>query len=384
MESQASPPISAASQTLPIRFTGSGSEYFRIWIVNLLLTLLTLTLYAPFARARRLSYFYGNTMVGHDPMKFHGDPWKMLRGYLLVVFLWVTVWAFANFSTSLIWVPLLLLILVWPWLWRASLQFRMANTSWRGVRMAFVGDLTGAYLCMLPFCLPLLVFLLALPQLPARGEAVSQPVNPVLAGLLLASMLGLLVCLPWLVARVMRYMHSGYVFAQQRTRLELGGWAFYKLSFKSSGVVLLVLLLAMLLASGSAVLLDREVWKSQASVLGLVMVFYLAIPLVLNPYLTSRRQNLLWSNTRSSRLHFSTRLRFGPLFRLNAANWLLIALTLGLYWPFARVRTARLRLESVAVEIEGDVDQWQAKHRASGQGTLGDGAVDFLGIDVGL
>jgi len=114
------------------------------------------------------------------------------------------------------------------------------------------------------------------------------------------------------------------------------------------------------------------------------MVFYLAIPLVLNPYLTSRRQNLLWSNTRSSRLHFSTRLRFGPLFRLNAANWLLIALTLGLYWPFARVRTARLRLESVAVEIEGDVDQWQAKHRASGQGTLGDGAVDFLGIDVGL
>ena len=33
-----------------IRFTGSGSEYFGIWIVNLLLMLVTLGLYWPFAR----------------------------------------------------------------------------------------------------------------------------------------------------------------------------------------------------------------------------------------------------------------------------------------------------------------------------------------------
>ena len=45
---------------LRIEFTGSGSEYFRIWIVNLLLILVTLGLYLPFAKARRLRYFYGN------------------------------------------------------------------------------------------------------------------------------------------------------------------------------------------------------------------------------------------------------------------------------------------------------------------------------------
>jgi uncharacterized membrane protein YjgN (DUF898 family) len=42
---------------LPIRFTGSGSEYFRIWAVNLLLIVVTLGLYLPFAKARRIRYF---------------------------------------------------------------------------------------------------------------------------------------------------------------------------------------------------------------------------------------------------------------------------------------------------------------------------------------
>ena len=43
---------------LRLEFTGSGSEYFRIWIVNLLLTLVTLGLYYPWAKVRRLRYFY--------------------------------------------------------------------------------------------------------------------------------------------------------------------------------------------------------------------------------------------------------------------------------------------------------------------------------------
>src|SRR5438445_6227587 len=83
----AAPPLSAsgrATHALPITFSGSGSEYFRIWIVNLLLTLVTLGLYYPWAKVRRLRYFYGNTAVGGDTLDFHGDPKRMLRGFLLV------------------------------------------------------------------------------------------------------------------------------------------------------------------------------------------------------------------------------------------------------------------------------------------------------------
>ena len=36
----------------PLEFTGSGGEYFRVWIVNLLLSIVTLGFYTPLARRR--------------------------------------------------------------------------------------------------------------------------------------------------------------------------------------------------------------------------------------------------------------------------------------------------------------------------------------------
>lgn len=54
------PPISH-SGIHHFKFHGNASEYFGIWIVNILLTIITLSLYAPWAKVRRLRYFYGNT-----------------------------------------------------------------------------------------------------------------------------------------------------------------------------------------------------------------------------------------------------------------------------------------------------------------------------------
>lgn len=145
----------AQTQTLDIRFTGTGSEYFRIWIVNLLLILVTLSLYLPFARARRIAYFQNNTLVGGDPLGFHAKPWKMFRGYLIILLLGVGYWGVSHLAPSFAWIALLVFALLWPLLWRASLQFRLRNTSWRGVRLNFVGDVQSAYMSMLPFfCRP--------------------------------------------------------------------------------------------------------------------------------------------------------------------------------------------------------------------------------------
>ncbi|MES2699984.1 MAG: DUF898 family protein, partial [Pseudomonadota bacterium] len=83
------PPALEMPYVLDIRFTGSGSEYFRIWIVNLLLIVVTLGIYLPWAKVRRLKYFHGNTLVGDEPLGFHGNPRKMLRGYLLVGLMFV-------------------------------------------------------------------------------------------------------------------------------------------------------------------------------------------------------------------------------------------------------------------------------------------------------
>jgi uncharacterized membrane protein YjgN (DUF898 family) len=75
---------------------------------------------------------------------------------------------------------------------------------------------------------------------------------------------------------------------------------------------------------------------------------------------------------------------FVELMKLTAVNGFLILLTLGLYWPFAKVRSARLKLQAVSLEIQGDVNEWRARYQSSKKGTLGDAAGDFLGVDMGL
>ncbi len=88
-------------------FTGSGGEYFRIWIVNLALTILTLGIYSAWAKVQRLQYFYRNTVAG-------------LTAFLV-------------------------LVAILPWLLQRSLQFKLANSSYRGLRFQFAGSTGGAY-----------------------------------------------------------------------------------------------------------------------------------------------------------------------------------------------------------------------------------------------
>lgn len=383
----------ARAQALDIRFTGSGSEYFRIWIVNLLLTLVTLTLYAPFARARRIAYFQNNTLVGGDPLGFHADPWKMFRGYLVVLLLGVAYWVVSNFTPGLAWVALLVFMALWPALWRASLQFRLRNTSWRGVRLGFAGDLKGAYLSLLPFFLPALAFVLFLPEV-TEGEDVAPEVARRSAIVFGSVVLAFAALMPWLLARIKRYQHGGYVFAQQRAELRAGTGHFYGLFLKTGGVSVLVGLVGAALIALVLFVLARGMFADMASgqkraLVALVVpvalgVIYLLIPLVSAPYFGARLQNLLWNSTRSEKIRFASALRFRSLFRLTLVNWLLIVVTLGFYWPFAKVRTARLKLEAMALEVDGSVDDWIASAQQAGKGVLGDAAGDFFGMDMGL
>lgn len=359
-------------QNLDIRFTGSGSEYFRIWIVNLLLILVTLSLYWPFARARRIAYFQNNTVVGGHALGFHADPWKMFRGYLVVLAFSIAYTAVSELAPGMSWLPILFLAALWPALWRASLHFRLRNTSWRGVRMAFNSPLAGAYGAFVPFYVLALLYVVSAPSSILLGPAVA-------IGMGLLTLLAVLM-LPWFVLRLKRYQHGGYAYAGEQTRLDLPVRSFYGLSLKSMGV--LVLGAAALVALGFAF---KRVGSTGPLVwVALLAGLYLLTPLVLLPYTTVRLQNLIWSNTSSPRIRIHSQLRFVDYFKINALNWLLILVTLGFYWPFAKVRAARARLEAITLEVPDDVDAWVAQAQSRKGGVLGDAAGDFFGFDMGL
>lgn len=376
----------SAPRSLSIEFTGSGSEYFRIWIVNLLLTFITAGLYLPFAKARRISYFYANTLIDGQALTFHGDPWKMFRGFLLLGLL-MGAYAFAGQASPFgALVALCVMVAVWPALWRSSMQFRLGNTSWRGLRFRFDGELADAYKVFVPVYIPVLIMavvqaayakdLLALQQ----GENAAMPSG--LMGLLFTPLLLMYAAMPWSLALIKRYQHGGYVYAGERTRLDVPTLRFYGLALKSFLMTLAVGTLLGLIGFGFVALMAVLKPSPIAITIG-VIVLYIGFFALLAPYFIARMQNLVWNGTASPQLRFGSRLSMRSLSWLTFRNWPLTALTLGLYRPFAAVNTTKLRLAAMTIEAAGDIDTWSS-HYIDQQDATGEAAGDFFGIDMGL
>ena len=84
----------------PVRLSGTGAEYFRIWVVNLLLTLVTFGVYSAWAKVRKTRYFCQNTRLDGHAFDYHGAPLAILRGRMLAAVLLVAYsWSF-DFSRT--------------------------------------------------------------------------------------------------------------------------------------------------------------------------------------------------------------------------------------------------------------------------------------------
>ena len=59
-------------------------------------------------------------------------------------------------------------------------------------------------------------------------------------------------------------------------------------------------------------------------------------------------------------------------------------LTLGLYWPYAAVALARYRIECVSLRSSAPLEVVAAAVPADPAATVGDGAMDLFGLDIGL
>ena len=59
-------------------------------------------------------------------------------------------------------------------------------------------------------------------------------------------------------------------------------------------------------------------------------------------------------------------------------------LTLGLYWPFAAINMARMRLQAVKVITARDPKELVSAQTLHQGDAAGDAAADLLGVDIGL
>jgi len=115
-----------------------------------------------------------------------------------------------------------------------------------------------------------------------------------------------------------------------------------------------------------------------------ILLVYFSMIAVVRPYITARLQDLVWNATRSTDIAFVSALRFRPLLWLTVKNWFLIVITIGLYFPFASIAMARLRLQAITVHLRFDPDEFASRSAERLDDAAGDAAGDLFGIDIGL
>jgi len=148
------PAPSASAQRAEVHtfaFVGSGAAFFALVIKNMLLSLVTLGIYLPWAKTERRRYLWQNIEIAGHRLRYHGTGKELLIGYLKVIagyllFVGIPVLVgkvlgqlAGGVVQVLLFFALMLLIPLAIW---GSRRYLLSRTTWRGVRFR-LGDGTG-------------------------------------------------------------------------------------------------------------------------------------------------------------------------------------------------------------------------------------------------
>jgi len=348
------PPAAAAPQRYEFRFTGQAREYFRIWIVNLALTLLTLGIYSAWAKVRSARYFYAHTQLAGSPFEYLGQPLAVLRGRLVAALVLV-LYALAS-KASPLWLGLFMFVmmLATPFLVVMAMRFHLRMSSWRGVRFGFDGQF---------------------------GEAAVKYLG---WPLLLVPTLGLL--LPYIQYQQKAFLFDRARFGATAFRHSFAPKQFYVLYLKNIAFAALgflcVFVLSMLatIAVTAAGLSGKYAGLAAGAVTGL-----LVMPVYIGSlcYFTVRLHNLLWNNIQLGEHRFESRLSARKMGWLLLSNALAALATLGLAYPWAKIRLANYRAASTTLIAAASLDTF-LQSQSAGSSAVGEQISEVLDMDLGL
>jgi uncharacterized membrane protein YjgN (DUF898 family) len=333
-------------------FGGDANEYFRIWVVNLALSIVTLGIFSAWAKVRSERYFYGNTRLAGVPFEYLAKPWPILKGRIVAVILFGGYVLAGHFSWKLQLGAAGVIALATPWLLVRGAAFRARYSAWRGINFRFVPDYGQAYIRYLLLGIPVVVSLGTLyPYVKAKQKAFF----------------------------VEHHRYGGAGFAFRATPGQ-----FYPPYLIAWGVLTGGLFAVSFIAGIVTVLIAGThhgappVWFAYAYIVPFYAGYF-----VVWAFLAAALANLLYNHIGLGPHRFRSTLKGQRLLGIYAGNTLAILASAGFLIPWAKVRLARYRAESLALIAGGGLDDFRAESRADVDATAAemDGLFD---IDIGL
>ncbi len=356
----------------PFAFTGKAGEYFGIWIVNLLLSVVTLGIYSAWAKVRTKRYFYGNTRLDGSTFDYLATPVQILKGRLIAFAFFVAYAACTTFWPITILPFVGLMFLIAPWAIVRARAFNAYNSSFRNVRFGFAGKLGQAFKLYVLW--------------------------PIAAFLTVGAVL------PYLAYRTDRFLVDNSRYGRAAMTFSGGVGAYFRIYGMAFliGLPAVVLMLGFwafsIYASYQTIVLDpAEVEQAMAELIMQISPYIfltldwlpyaiggaVLLGIIASSYLTTHRQNYLFGNTMIGPHALRLNLQLRHILWIRLSNLVVIALSFGLMIPWARIRMTRYQIERMTLITDGDLDvlvgEQMAESRAYGD-ELGEG----MDLDLGL
>lgn len=426
-------------KTTQVAFTGKASEYFGIWIVNLLLTILTLGIYSAWAKVRRKKYFHNNTLIDNVGFDYHAKPTSILKGRI-IAFIFFMAYAFGGKINPLIsGIFVILFFIALPWLVVRAKLFNARNTSHRGLRFDFVGKVgEAAYVFLLLPIVSAISLGLAFPFVQQQKNnflmskhkfGLSQFTMKATVGsfyrVYLILFIPMIIAIIGILSAIAIPAYKSYTErAQQQSAIIVP----HAVGFMSVGENEAIVLAAneaeqtpyeveriysdnapidavdseyeaasetseetleeameeqIEAREKSAEESIKEMLSSPSKALFALIPLLLYILLIfgVTGYLKARIGNLVWNNTGLDGLSFKSSLRARDYVWLYFSNFAAIVMTFGLATPWAQVRMARYRASKLQVVGDVDFDQFVGEKRDAVKAT-GEEIADFFDVDI--
>lgn len=379
------PEIGAAAEqpvvnSRTLQFHGNAADYFRIWIVNVALSLVTLGIYSAWATVRTRRYMYANTCLGGSPFDYLARPLPILRGRLLTVLIFGVYALGGQFFKPAQAVAALVIAAFMPWMIVKSLMFRARYSAWRGLRFYFTDDYAGAYKWYLG-----VYFLMGIP-LVAMGAS-SLTGHPAFGALL--GVIGICALYPWIKGNQQQWMVENHHFGGKSFKFHGDPGSYYAIYGLSILVALAWFVPTTALFGALSPLLKGQFnAHSKLPPISLVLAIYACmVPLYLGvwTFVHTRMTNMLYNQSQLGAYRFRSTLAYWPMLGIYLTNGLAVLCTIGLAMPWARIRMARYRAAHLAVIGGGDLSDFVRD--AFAHGDIGATATEMdslLGIDIGL
>lgn len=337
----------AGERRYPVEFTATAGEYFRIWIVNLALSVITLGIYSAWAKVRKKRYFYGHTRIDGQGLEYRGNPVAILKGRIIAVAAIAIYYGVGQYSPGyqiLLWIPLAIL---GPWLLVRSLAFNAYNTAWRNVRLRFDGTYWG--------CLKVVL---------THGWFV---------------LLG--ITYPYFKHKLLRFIAEHHCFGT--TRFDVADFKKPFMSAYGNAYGFGVLVGLGFVALGAFGAREGHSGRELAPlILAATAALYVGM-FLLFAYIRARTLNAMWNAIKIGPVRFESALGARDLMWLYFSNLVVVALSLGFATPWAVVRAMRYRASKTAVVAAGPLDGF-VQAEAQQVSVAGEEVADFFGIDIGF